>query len=324
MDCLKFNPPIKANDILVIDGGFSTQLEKYEGDVSSDPLWTARSLVERPEAVQQVHKDFVEAGARVLLTATYQASVEGLAKHGGLSKTEAVAAMGRSVGLARTAIDSCSQPRGYVLVGGSVGPFGACQHDGSEYTGAYLASMTREALASWHLPRVAALVKAGVDFIAGETLPCWREALAVLDAVLSCGGFCPVWTSFILRDEEHLASGETIQEAIRMLRRHELYARGRLFAVGFNCCDPSMVRGAVEHVRQVCRDLPVVAYPNSGETWDGEQHCWQGERTELTAAQLAGWLELGVVGVGGCCRVDASMVANLRSRLVQCYQKTYA
>jgi homocysteine S-methyltransferase len=106
-----------------------------------------------------------------------------------------------------------------------------------------------------------------------------------------------------------------------MVRRHELYKRGRLFAIGFNCCDPGQVLTAVEEVRKVCRDLPIVVYPNSGETWDGERHCWGGERTELTVDQIAGWLGMGVVGVGGCCRVDAAMVAKLKSCLVQCYQK---
>jgi homocysteine S-methyltransferase len=210
MENLKFNPPLKANDVLVIDGGFSTQLEKYVGDVSHDPLWTARSLVERPEAVRQVHRDFVEAGARAILTATYQASPEGLSTHLGLDKAAAMAAMGHSVDLAREAIDSCAKPRGHVLVGGSVGPYGACQHDGSEYTGAYLTSMSREALVAWHIPRVTALVNAGADFIAAETLPCWREAVAVLDAVMSAGGFCPVWICFSLKDGEHLPSGQTI------------------------------------------------------------------------------------------------------------------
>jgi len=323
MDSLKFNPPLKANDILVLDGGFSTQLEKYVGDVSQDPLWTARALIERPDAVQQVHKDFLEAGARVLLTATYQASTQGFAQHLGLSQPDALAAMARSVSLAHAAMDECGKPRGHVLVAGSVGPYGACQHDGSEYTGAYLGAMTREALAAWHLPRVTALMHAGADFIAAETLPCWREALAVLDAVASAGGFTPVWTSFSLQDENHVASGETVQEAVKQLRRHQLYSRGRLFAVGFNCCSPSVVQGAVEQVRQVCRDLPVVVYPNSGETWDGQRHCWTGESGELTAAQLGDWLRLGVVGVGGCCRVDAGMLARLKSSLVKSMQKSY-
>jgi homocysteine S-methyltransferase len=323
MDSLKFSPPLKANDILVVDGGFSTQLEKYVGDVSQDPLWTARALVERPEAVQQVHRDFLEAGARVLLTATYQASTEGFGRHLGLSQPDALAAMARSVQLAQAAIDDCGKPRGHVLVGGSVGPYGACQHDGSEYTGAYLGAMTREALAAWHLPRVTALVQAGADFIAAETLPCWREALAVLDALVSAGGFTPAWTSFSLRDAQHLASGETIQEAVTQLRRHPLYSRSRLFALGFNCCDPAVVRGAVEQVRQACRDLPVVVYPNSGERWDGARHCWSGEPVELTADQLGDWLRLGVVAVGGCCRVDDKMLARLKSSLVKCLQQSY-
>ncbi len=44
----------------------------------------------------------------------------------------------KSVSLARSSVRKCGKPDGYVLVGGSIGPYGACQHDGSEYTGAYI------------------------------------------------------------------------------------------------------------------------------------------------------------------------------------------
>ena len=44
----------------------------------------------------------------------------------------------KSVSLARSSVRKCGKPNGYVLVGGSIGPYGACQHDGSEYTGAYI------------------------------------------------------------------------------------------------------------------------------------------------------------------------------------------
>lgn len=67
-----------------------------------------------------------------------------------------------------------------MLVAGSVGPYGACQHDGSEYTGAHLSDMTEEQLMEWHRPRLQQLIAAGVHLIAVETLPALKEARAVL------------------------------------------------------------------------------------------------------------------------------------------------
>ena len=57
------------------------------------------------------------------------------------------------------------------LIAGSVGPYGACQHDGSEYHGNYVDHMSSEELVKWHRPRVARLLEAGADILACETLP---------------------------------------------------------------------------------------------------------------------------------------------------------
>ena len=54
---------------------------------------------------------------------------------------------------------------------GSVGPYGACQHDGSEYHGNYVDHMTTEELIEWHRPRVVELLASGADILACETIP---------------------------------------------------------------------------------------------------------------------------------------------------------
>ena len=61
---------------------------------------------------------------------------------------------------------------------GSVGPYGAALADGSEYRGDYGLSVTQ--LRAWHRPRIAALVEAGADVLACETIPCLAEAEALL------------------------------------------------------------------------------------------------------------------------------------------------
>ena len=78
-----------------------------------------------------------------------------------------------------------------------MGPYGACQHDGSEYTGYYVDHMTRQVnhmtsrdhkatpplpqeLEEWHRPRVRRLVEEGADLLACETIPAVKEALALV------------------------------------------------------------------------------------------------------------------------------------------------
>lgn len=66
------------------------------------------------------------------------------------------------------------------IVFGSVGSYGALQHDGSEYTGSFIDRVSPELLTEWHRPRVQGLIDAGVDFLAFETLPSAVEAFALL------------------------------------------------------------------------------------------------------------------------------------------------
>lgn len=66
---------------VVLDGGLSNQLEA-DGHDLSDALWSARLLAEEPEAVVRAHLAYYRAGARVALTASYQATFEGFARRG--------------------------------------------------------------------------------------------------------------------------------------------------------------------------------------------------------------------------------------------------
>ena len=93
-----------------LDGGLSTALEELGADLD-DPLWTARILRDQPELVLAAHRAFVEAGAEVVISASYQAPDELLAE---------------SVRIARAA---------GVLVAAGVAPSGAARAGGPAYTG---------------------------------------------------------------------------------------------------------------------------------------------------------------------------------------------
>ena len=152
--------PLSPGRYYVLDGGFSSQLSRYVAGVDQDPLWTARSLVEQKEAVLKVHRDFLSAGADIILTSSYQASKELLKAELGLSRAETHRHIVSSAELAWRAVHEAGGVPGHTLVGGSVGPYGACQHDGSEYTGSYLRgenAVGREELVEWHRDRVTAL-----------------------------------------------------------------------------------------------------------------------------------------------------------------------
>lgn len=142
---------------MVIDGGLASELQNIGHNIDGDPLWSAKLLHTNPDAIKRVHQEYLEAGARIITCASYQASIEGFQKNLNLSVEDSISLMKRSVHIAKAAVDSWMDKHSHkrpksVWIAGSVGPYGACLHDGSEYSGAYISNVSRERLAEWHRP----------------------------------------------------------------------------------------------------------------------------------------------------------------------------
>src|SRR3954469_7108473 len=178
-----------ADASIVLDGGLATQLEAAGQDLS-DELWSARLLAENPDAVRAAHLAYLLAGAQVITTASYQATLPALARRG----YDGPALLRRSVTLAVEAIHRYRQqsPVGPLWLAASVGPYGAMLADGSEYRGNYGLSVAE--LVAFHRPRLAILAEAGPDVLALETVPDVREAQALLLALEGLG--VPAWLSY--------------------------------------------------------------------------------------------------------------------------------
>jgi len=286
---------VKPHTPTVIDGGLATELEARGHDLS-DRLWSARVLLTEPDAIEDVHLAYFRAGARVATTASYQATVPGFAA-AGLDRAAALAAIARSVELARRArdryADETGLPASDLLVAGSVGPYGAMLADGSEYRGDY--DPGPPALREVHAPRIEALLSAGVDILALETIPTTREAAVLLDLVEETGA--RAWLSYQCRDSASTAAGEPFGDAVAL-------ANGRvgLVAIGVNCTAPRFVPDLLV-VAASATDLPLVAYPNGGDRWVAARRRWvaaePGGAYEPHA--VAGWADLGASWLGGCC-----------------------
>lgn len=274
---------------LVLDGGLSNQLADAGQDLS-DELWSARLLADDPAALTAAHRAYVEAGAQVVITSSYQASFEGFARRG-VEPEEAVRLLGESVALARAA--------GPEWVAASVGPYGAVLADGSEYRGRY--GLTVGQLVDFHGPRLEVLAAAGPDVLAVETVPDAVEAEAVLRVLGGLG--VPAWLSFSV-DGERTRAGQPLAEAAALAARVP-----EVVAVGVNCCSPQDADRAVKVVAEAA-GKPVVVYPNSGEGWDAGARDWRGGST-FVPERVAQWLADGARLVGGCCRVGPAEIAAL-------------
>ena len=293
-------------DVVLLDGGLATELERRGHDLSDD-LWSARLLLDDPGEVRATHLAFYRAGARVATTASYQASFPGFAARG-LSRGDAAALMRRSVTLAREAAEVAEGDDGVPrLVAASVGPYGAVLADGAEYTGAY--GVPSAFLRDFHAERLEVLAAAGADLLAVETIPSEQEVTVLLDVLSSVRPPVPAWLSLTCADATSTRAGEPVSRVFGLARGQDA-----VLAVGVNCTAPPHVETLVS-AAVAASGRPAVAYPNSGESWDGATRTWGGDGAVVDVALAQRWVAAGARYVGGCCRVGSADIARLAAGL---------
>ena len=307
-------PFLAHQGVVVLDGGLATELEA-RGETLDDPLWSAAVMLDRPERIGEVHRAYLVAGADCILTASYQASLEGLERRG-LTTHEAESVLRRSVEIATAARDEfwaarpAENSRVHPLVAASVGPYGAFLADGSEYRGDY--DLDVGALIEFHRRRLEVLVEAGPDLVACETIPSFTEARALVE-LLGAETGPPAWLSFSCRDGVALWDGTPLTRALE-----ECEPADRIVAVGVNCTAPEHVASLLRAARSAT-DLPLVAYPNSGESWDPRAKRWLpgGSGGDALVDRCELWRDLGARLIGGCCRTGPAEIERLRARLLR-------
>ncbi|MFE2142113.1 homocysteine S-methyltransferase [Streptomyces sp. NPDC059456] len=282
-----------ARRTVLLDGGLSNQLADQGCDLSGG-LWSGRVLAERPDQVEAAHTAYAQAGAEVLITASYQVGYEAFAARGH-DRAATTALLRRSVALAARAAEAADHE---VWVAASVGPYGAVLADGSEYRGRYGLSV-RE-LAAFHRPRIEALLAAGPDVLALETIPDAAEAEALLGVLAGTGA--RAWLSYTV-DGARTRAGQGLPEAFALAEAPEV------IAVGVNCCDPVDVLPALEAAASVT-GKPLLAYPNDGSVWEAATGTWHAP-ADPAPWPTGAWTAAGARLVGGCCRIGPARIAEL-------------
>lgn len=276
----------------VIDGGLSTALEQL-GERPAGLLWTAATLIDRPQVITAAHRLYVEAGADVVITASYQASVPGFMA-AGVEAKQAHRLLAATTDLARAA--------GADVVACSVGPYGACLGDGSEYGGRYEASWAE--VRAFHRERLAVLVDTEPDVFAIETMPSAAEAEIVVEELRNRSS-APAWVAFTCSDDRHTCSGDMFADAAERVA-------GQVTAVGVNCTAPRYVAPLLRSLSALPLATPLVVYPNHGAAWDAEHDCWVGPTGgEEIPGLVPTWLAAGARLIGGCCGVGPQGVRAL-------------
>lgn len=344
---------ILAQTPIVLDGALATYLETLGADISGS-LWSADLLLKNPSLIQQAHLDYYRAGAQIAITASYQASLPGLTQHLGLGTrdeddeevkelvrtsvrlaqqartayiTELIAATSEEEEDKEKAGDStkgherASALRENLWVAGSVGPYGAFLANGSEYTGAY--ALPRSAMQAFHRGRIAALVEAGADILAIETIPSKQETQALLELLTTEFVGAKAWFSFTLASSSASASASAIADGTLLASLVPLFAGvEQVVALGFNCVPDDVALAAVKTLGSLLEEngmgrMGIVVYPNSGELWNAQAREWEGSRTEggLLGEKTRQWYKAGARLIGGCCRTTPEDIGVMRETL---------
>lgn len=307
----------KAGGCAVIDGGLATQLENHGASIN-DPLWSALCLLEHPNLIKRVHLEYLEAGADILVTSSYQATLPGFLSRG-LSTEEAESVLKKSVELGIEARDQfwdavSKSESGYnrALVAASIGSYGAYLADGSEYSGMYGKDVDVTKLKDFHRRRLQILAGAGPDLLAFETIPNKLETQAIVELLEEENIHIPSWICFSCVDGQHAASGESFKECLDIINKSDKVAMA-----GINCAPPHFVESLICKFKKLTNKT-IVVYPNKGEIWDGRAKKWlpsQCSNDEAFKSLALKWRDSGAKLIGGCCRTTPTTIRGISTVL---------
>ena len=278
-----------AAGVLLLDGATGSNLMKAG---MPRGCCTEQWILEHPEALVRLQRQYAEAGSQILYAPTFQAQPIAL-KRAGLDKhTEAINA--HLAALTRSA-------SGDVLVAGNLTTLAA-------FTDSY-APEVFDLLVENYRRQIHGLIDGGVDLLAAETLMYPQEAEAILTAAELEGATCCMYT-FTMQSDGSLFSG---MEAGPVLK--ELEAAGAA-AVGFNCvAADTFTAGLVSKLRRYVR-IPLVCKPNAGIPVIGEDKLPHYPMSaEVFSAILMDCASMGASILGGCCGTDPSFIALLKQNL---------
>jgi len=308
-----FNQIIEDQGFIILDGALATELEARGADLNH-PLWSAKILTEDPAMIKQVNLDYLNAGANVIATASYQASFMGYERQG-YSREDAIKLMQLSVELAIEAretflLSSDNKINQSPLVAASLGPYGAALADGSEYRGYNGVSI--DELITFHHDRLLLMLNTNADILAFETIPCLDEAIAIKQ-LLQQYSSKKAWVSFSCKDGMHLCSGELFEDAVKLLSDSK-----EIIGIGVNCTAPHHIESLINIAKPLTEQV-IIVYPNKGETYNAHDKKWE-VSTEcnpdfLQNAKL--WLDAGAKSIGGCCRTTPADIQQLRKLLLR-------
>ena len=280
--------------MIVMDGSMGNELLARRSDLVTG-LWSAQYLIDAPELVKEIHLDYINAGADLIITNTYSTIPSYLSKQKAEDKMpELIHLAGK---LAREAVKDSKKK---VTVAGSLPPL-------EESYRPDLVIDKEEAV-----PIYETLIKEltpYVDIFICETMSSIKEMQHVIQALQNLDNVKPVWISWSLKEDKknQLRSGESINEAFNASAsiKPEAYL--------FNCTDPFAITEGLKELKELTQK-PIGGYPNvfnvpDGWTLDNDvQVSLRDLSVEKFLEFAEEWRNLGATIIGGCCGIGPKFI----------------
>jgi methionine synthase I (cobalamin-dependent)/5,10-methylenetetrahydrofolate reductase len=277
------------NEVLVGDGAIGTML--YTKGISLEANFEHLNLV-RPELVEELHGEYVAAGARVIETNTFGANVTKLGAIGLGKKVRDINLQGARL--------ACRAAAGHdVFVAGSVGPLARIRGEERELSAAETLDIFRE--------QSQALADGGVNLFLLETFSDLDQLEMALQAAQETG--LPAVASMAYLEGGRTAGGAEVERVAR-----ELEAAGAAM-IGANCgAGPLEILRTMERMARVTA-LPLAAYANSGFPEFVDGRFIYRTTPDYFAAMALNMVAAGASLIGGCCGTTPEHIRRLAERL---------
>lgn len=296
--------------ILIIDGAMGTMIQKhklsesdYRGERFADfahPLMGNNDLLvlTQPQIVSNIHKRFLEAGADILETNTFNANSISMMDYHMVDLVKELNTTAVKLALEAAAEYTTLNPNKPRFVAGSIGPTNKTASLSPDVNNPGYRAVTFDDLVACYTEQVTALLDAGVDLLLVETvfdtLNCKAALFAINTLKAERGSEIPVMVSGTITDNSgRTLSGQTA-EAFWISISH-----GNLTSVGLNCAlGAHQMRTFIEEMARVAW-VPISCYPNAGLPNEFGEY---DDSPESMAEVLGEWCQNGWINIiGGCC-----------------------
>lgn len=277
--------PIPLSLPFLVDGATGTELQKRGMPLGA---CTEQWALEHPEALLELQRAYVEAGAQVLVTPTLGANRGALEKFGLADRVEEYNA--RLTGLTRQAA------AGRALVAGDLGP---TLHAIPPY-----GETPFEVLVGFYAEQAAALERAGVDLFLVESVMAMAEARAAVLGIRESGSRRPILVTCYCDEEGRTPSGTDVLACAIVMQGMGVTA------FGLNCVDPAVAEEQLARLH-LYTDLPLIAEPSAGLPDLASGKPDYPDNADAFARRTPQWAAAGVRIFGGCCGTAPAHIAAL-------------